>query len=180
MGIDLSKLTDKIQEMVGEGEVTAVSQEALTANLKEVQKIVDSVHDALSDGLQWDDLATLGKIVCQLVAIAESLEGKTGEEKAKFVEDAVWVVYKYYDPNIPYVPEFIERRIEPILVRNGARIGLEAVLTTIQFMKDKFTNEPVPADPEKVIANSADPYANTKVDESPPHDQNDNVKTDED
>jgi hypothetical protein len=133
MGIDLEKLLGKVQELAGAGSITKA--EDLEDNLQNVKDIVDTVHDALADGLQWNDLKELGGIIADFVELAEGLEGKSGEEKADFVVDAVWVTYKCYDPDIPWVPDFIENKVEEVVVKNAARVALEGIVKILNKIK---------------------------------------------
>jgi hypothetical protein len=133
MGIDLKKLLGKVKELAGAGSVT--ESEVLEENLQNVKDIVDTVHEALSDGLQWNDLSAFGGIMADFVELAQGLEGKSGEEKANFVVDAVWVTYKCYDPDIPWVPDFIENKVEEVVVKNAARFGLEGIVKILNKVK---------------------------------------------
>lgn len=134
------KLTDlkmTLEDLLAKNLLKPGEADELDENLETVMEIVEAAHDALSDGLQWSDLKVLGEIVADFVDLAEGLEGKTGDEKAAFVESAVWLTYKHYDPDIPWVPEFIENRMEEILVRNVARAALNGIVKVLNKFRDR-------------------------------------------
>ena len=58
-------------------------------------------------------------------------------ENREFVVDAIWVIYKHYDPNIPWIPEWIENKLEQVVVGKLAEAAVEAAYKMYQKMKDK-------------------------------------------
>lgn len=128
MGIDLSKLKTVI------GLVKAASDlkqpELVEEQIEGIVAVMDDLHDILGDGFQWSDFAgILGRVVPGLMELASSLSGKSGAEKQEFVVDACWTIYKYYDPNIPLLPEPWETKLERAVVTRVAAAAVEAVYT---------------------------------------------------
>lgn len=135
--MNLTKLKTVLEDLLAKNLLKPKEADDLDDNLELVVGIVETAHEALSDGLQWKDLKVLGEIVVDFVELAEGLEGKTGDEKAAFVESAVWLTYKVYDPDIPWVPEFIENQIEEVLVRNVARAALNGIVKVMNKFRDR-------------------------------------------
>ncbi len=103
-------LKDKIPDLLGDGSDVELQMPAITGILKQVTPL-------FADGFQWADVPKmLGIVVPELMEIAGNQEGKTGEEKKKFVVDAGTCIYFYFDPDWKYVPDWIERRAEKIVV----------------------------------------------------------------
>lgn len=133
------KLKDVLTNLTGRGFIESDVAEVVDDNLDRVTAIVEDVHEALEDGLQWNDLRTLAGVVHDLYELAEEMEGMSNPEKAKFVENAVFVVYKFYDPDIPGVPEFagLEDRLEAAVIPKAAHFALEAVIAVVNKLRDR-------------------------------------------
>ena len=63
----------------------------------ELSKMAATVVDVLEDGIQIEDFKALGPMVPQIMIIAAGIEGAPGEQKRRFVVDAVWIVYHALD-----------------------------------------------------------------------------------
>lgn len=71
----------------------------------------------LSDGFQLKDVGDfMGRIVPNAMLIAERYTSMSDEERRLFVQDIVWVIYKSVDPNLPWIPEPFETKIEKHLI----------------------------------------------------------------
>jgi hypothetical protein len=100
----------------------------VTTQLPAVASILEEIDEALEDGFQWKDAATvLGAAIPELMKLADTFPDKTGAEKKQFVVDTVWVIYSHYNPDIPWVPEFVENKLEEIAVPKMAEFAIEAV-----------------------------------------------------
>ena len=133
------KLKNVLAGLQGKGFIETDAAEMVDENLDAVVSIVEDVHDALADGLQWHALRTLASVVDDLYELAEEMEGMSNPEKAKFVENAVFVIYKFYDPDIPGVPEFmgLEDRLERAVIPKAAHFALEAVIAVRNKLRDR-------------------------------------------
>ena len=136
-------IKDKLKEVLaglqGKGFMETGAAELVDANLDQVVSIVEDVHEALEDGLQWDDLKTLAIVVGDLVEIADEMNDMKNEDKAKFVENAIYAIYKFYDPDIPYVPEFggIEDRLEHAVIPKAAHFAVETAVAIYKKFKNR-------------------------------------------
>lgn len=134
MGIDIGKLLGKLGDLrddLGMGD-------SVEEKMPEIAKVLEDLDDIFADGLQWDDAGkVLGQVVPDLMDVADGLEGTSGAEKRQFVVDAIWIIYKHYDPNIPWIPEWIENKLEQVVVGKLAEAAVEAAYKVYQKMKDK-------------------------------------------
>jgi hypothetical protein len=132
----LDKLKAKVQQYVpdllGDGSDVEVELPAIT----EILGRIDSLFD---DGFQWTDVPKLiGILVPELMELAGKQEGKSGDEKRQFVVDAGTCVYFYYNPDIKYVPEWLETRAEKLFVPKLIECAVEAAYTIHRKIFDKI------------------------------------------
>lgn len=124
----MSIVVKKLQETVLKYEKDLNNRVTMEQSLQRIEELIASMKGLLDDGFQWKDVANaIGMVVPGLMKIAEDLEDKTGEEKKAFVVDAVWVIYKTVDPNIPWIPEPFETQIEFTIVNEVTSGAVEAV-----------------------------------------------------
>ena len=124
MGVDLTKIV----EVIASVKEDLSNAELVEEKVPEIEAVVKDVQEIFEDGFQWADVgAILGQVVPGLMDIAKTVEGKTGAEKKEFVVDCVWTLYKVFDPDIPYVPEFIENKLEKLVVHKATEMAVEAV-----------------------------------------------------
>jgi hypothetical protein len=125
--VDMAKLT-KLLGVVDKISSSLQQPDLVKVKVPQIVDLLEDLQDILGDGLQWRDVAPiLGKVVPSLMELANSLEGKTGEEKKQFVVDSVWTIYKFYDPDIPWLPEPIESMLEQAVITRLAEAAVEAV-----------------------------------------------------
>jgi hypothetical protein len=133
MGL-LDKLKGKLDDLKEDLGMGASVEE----KMPEIAGLLEDLDEIFADGLQWEDVGkVLGQVVPELMEIADSLEGKTGEEKREFVADAMWVIYKHYDPNIPWIPEWVENKLEKVVVAKLAEAAVEAAFKLYKKLKEK-------------------------------------------
>ena len=136
-------IKDKLKEVLlglqAKGYMQTDAAVLVDENLDKVVAIVEDVHEALEDGLQWEDLSTLATVVGDLVELADEMEDMTNEDKAKFVENAIYAIYKFYDPDIPFVPEFggIEDRLEHAVIPKAAHFAVETAVAIYKKFKNR-------------------------------------------
>ena len=125
MGINLDKLKAAI---VKAGKLKAlVDPIAVESHMPELEEALDSVHKVFGDGFQWADIpAFIGEVVPEFMDVAKMFKEETGEQRKQFVIDAVVATYFYYDPNIPWIPEPFESKIEAWAVPKLAEAAIEA------------------------------------------------------
>jgi hypothetical protein len=141
MGVDwkgkLEDLKDRIDtvktRMLGYDEIQ--QPEELEGGLAMVQQTVTDLWDALSDGFDLSDLGALGQAMARCVEIAQGLEGKTGEQKHAFVQDAALVVYRIWDPNLPVIWGNMERAAERALVHKAVDLVISVTLPLIKRLQ---------------------------------------------
>ncbi len=133
------KLKKVLSSLQGKGFLASDAAEMVDENLDQVVAIVEDVHEALEDGLQWEDLKTLASVVADLVELADEIDDMTNENKAMFVENAIYAIYKFYDPDIPYVPEFmgIEDRLEHAVIPKAAHLAVETAVAVFKKFKNR-------------------------------------------
>ena len=126
MGVKVS--VEKLLEVIESIKDDLSDVDAVKQSLPEVLVVVEDVKELFADGFQWSDVGGfLGKVVPGLMDISKSLKGKTGDEKREYVVDACWTIYKVFDPNIPWLPEPFETKLERVVVRRVAEAAVEAV-----------------------------------------------------
>ena len=105
--------------------------EKLEEKLPEISKIANEVVDILADGWQWDDAASLGKLVKPVMEMAATITDYSGEQKKQFVVDALWLVYRTVDGG----PDGTENRIDIPILFGSLERGLEkkAVSFAVEF-----------------------------------------------
>jgi len=117
MGFDISKIRGKIENVVSVLELSKSQSKTLSDNERNIRDICNQLQETLGDGLQWSDVQDiLGEIVPGLVEMIDDYTELEGSDKKAFVVAAVTVIYKNFDPNIPWVPEPFETKLENWLV----------------------------------------------------------------
>lgn len=148
------ELYEKIKEVVIDGVgdlldgLEGIDNEEIVTR---VINIFETVDTALADGFQWSDVPPVfSAAVKDFMVIAEAAKGVSGETKKDFVVRAAGVLYKYIDKgldgdknrvNIPYVPEYIETKIEDVLYPFVVGLIVEAVMAV---WKNRGTEEATP------------------------------------
>jgi len=74
-----------------------------------------AVVECFRDGFSFSDVLTAAGTA---IEIAETFTGLSGEEKKAFVLEVIKKAYKEIDPDIPWIPGFIETPIENFLLDN--------------------------------------------------------------
>lgn len=125
MGINLDKLKAAI---VKAGKIKAlIDPIKVEAHMPDLEEALDAVHNVFGDGFQWADVpAFIGEVVPEFMDVARKFKEETGAEKKQFVVDAVVATYFYYDPNLPWIPEPFESKIEAWAVPKLATAAIEA------------------------------------------------------
>lgn len=125
MGINLDKLKAAI---VKAGKLKAlVDPIRVESHMQDLESALEKIHVIFGDGFQWSDIgAFIGEVVPDLMEVAKDFKEETGEEKKQFVVDAVTSIYFYYDPNLPWIPEWIETKLEKWVVPQLASAAIEA------------------------------------------------------
>lgn len=133
------KLKEVLASLQGKGYMQSDAVELVDENIDKVVAIVEDVHEALADGLQWEDLSTLATVVADLVELADELDDMTNENKAKFVENCIYAIYKFYDPDIPGIPEFmgIEDKLEHAVIPKAAHFAVETAVAIFKKFKNR-------------------------------------------
>jgi hypothetical protein len=125
-GFDLDKLR-KVVEVVKAANSLRQAV-AVEEKVEGIGAIIEELEEIFGDGFQWSDFAPiLGTVVPSVMDLAKTMEGKSGEERKQFAVDCIWTIYKYYDPNIPLLPEPFETKLEKVVVERVAEAAIEAV-----------------------------------------------------
>ncbi len=126
-----------IPDLLGDGSDVSLELPAIQAILEDTDKI-------FADGFQWADIpALIGLMVPRLMVLASDsdLVGATGEERKAFVVDAGTVIYFHYNPDWPWVPDFIENPIEKRVVPAMISGAVEAAFKLHKMIKDKVSGD---------------------------------------
>lgn len=159
----LDKLKAKTKAIVGDLLTDGADVER---KLPQLVQLTEDLDDIFGDGLQWGDIsAVFTRVVPKVMQIAESLGGRTGKEKKAFVIDAVYVLYKHYDPDIPRIPNFIENRLEAWFVPMATEMIIDALCPFLFPKKVPFDGdvEPLPGETEDNIDPGVETANETKV-----------------
>ena len=113
------------------------------------QMAADVVY-ALKDGFQISDVMFFGKIVPEIMKIAEDIGDSQGEDKKQFVVDTVWVIYHSIDtgpdgknnrvkvPGLSWLSSFgisvAEEKFERFVLKVATEMAVEAAY--VYFAKD--------------------------------------------
>lgn len=125
--MDIEQLTAAIEKVIESEKNQIKHLELVRGKMAEITSVAGEFRNIVGDGLQWKDIADFGKLVPQLVRLADDFGDLQGREKREFVVDVVWVVYKSIDPDIPWVPEIVENKLERFAVEQGVTFAVEAL-----------------------------------------------------
>lgn len=87
----------------------------MTVNAEQTVKAVKKVVECFSDGFEFHDVLVAAGTA---IEIAEQFTGLDGKEKKEFVLEVVKKAYREIDPDLPWIPAFIETPIENFLLNN--------------------------------------------------------------
>ena len=87
----------------------------MSVNAEQTVKAVAKVVECFEDGFQFGDLLTAAGTA---IEIAEQFTGLPGGEKKAFVLEVIKKAYKEVDPDIPWIPSFVETPIENFILNN--------------------------------------------------------------
>ncbi len=125
MGFDLAKLKAAISKA---GQLEALTDPSrVESHMQDLEDALKKMHEIFGDGFQWTDIGSfIGEVVPELMEVARAFKEETGEDKKQFVVDAVTAIYFYYDPDLPWIPEWIETKLEKWVVPQLASAAIEA------------------------------------------------------
>lgn len=115
----------------------------MSVNAEQTVEAVKKVVECFEDGFQFSDILTAVKTACE---IAEQFTGLPGDEKKAFVVDVIRKAYKEVDPDIPYLPNFIEGYVEDYILDNLVPAAIELI---IDVSKGKVKVNSRPTDPPR-------------------------------
>jgi hypothetical protein len=163
MGFDLVKLKAAISKA---GQLKALADPMrVESHMPDLVDALKGIDEVFGDGFQVSDVPKLiGEVVPDLMNVAKAFKEETGPEKKAFVVDAVTTIYFYYDPDLPWIPEWIETKLEKWVVPQLASAAVEAAY---KLGKKKGWWDEEESKPD------AEPEPETKPDaENPPADDN--------
>jgi hypothetical protein len=91
-------------------------------------EINDHIHEAINAGIEKfrvssEDGFTVTEVAglvlsvgADLVEAVQNVQGLSGSEKKETVKSVIRGIYDDIDPNLPWIPEFIENRLEDTLL----------------------------------------------------------------
>ena len=113
----------------------------MSVNAEQTVKAVAKVVECFKDGFHFSDIITAVRTAAE---IAEQFTGLPGDEKKAFVVDVIRKAYKEVDPDIPYLPNFIEGYVEDYILDNLVPSVIELI---VDVTKGKVKVNTSPTDP---------------------------------
>lgn len=113
--------------------------------LPQIIDIAKNVGVVFGDGLQWADVLSLAKLIKPFMLLVKDVKELSGEDKKEFVKESFWLAYKTYDEgpsgkknniNIPYLPDFIEKKVETFLIPLAVDFAVEALYGVLKEKGD--------------------------------------------
>jgi hypothetical protein len=124
--------------------------DTVTTFAKSIQEVITELWSAFSDGFDLSDLAVVGEALAVLTKIAVNTGAFSDREIDECVADFALVIYKIWDPEIPYLWESAENKLESVAIRGAASLAVGGFR---RLLKD----EEAPADETGVLPRSEDP-----------------------
>lgn len=145
----LSELPERLQVVIAELTKGGYLKhpDNVSVYAESIQEVLTDVWEAFSDGFDLSDLGALGGAVGELTAIAVDAESLSDEVIDEFLCDCALVIYKIWDPDIPYLWESAENKIEAMAIRAGATMAVAGIRRALQRVKDAPDDGPV-GDPD--------------------------------
>ena len=130
----LEELPERLQVVIAE--------QAAAGNLKQaahvlvyaetIQEVLADVWTAFSDGFDLADLGALGAAVGELTAIAVDAKDLSAQVADEFLGDCAQVIYKIWDPDIPYLWESAENKLEGLAIRAASTMAVAGIRKALQ------------------------------------------------
>lgn len=124
-----------ISEQTAAGALKHPARVAIYA--EDILKTVTSLWDAFSDGFDLSDLGAIGAALGDLTALAVDAESLNDDVIDDFVADCALVIYKIWDPDIPYLWESAENKLEEMGIRAAASMAVSGVRRVLQKKNDE-------------------------------------------
>ena len=149
---DVTGWLDWVKRVIGDLKTSGDLQDGdlMEKYANQFAEMAADVVEAVKDGLQISDLMILGTLVPDVMKIAAGIEGASGEEKRRFVVDAVWLVYHSVDtgpdgtqnrikvPGAHWLSKLgmtaTEEKIERFILKLGTEFAINAAYS---YMKEK-------------------------------------------
>jgi len=107
------------------------------ANLPQIEALLADVDPIFADGFQWSDVPKLlGTLAPELAKLAAKQADMTNDQRREFAADCLTVVYFHYDPDIKYVPNWIESKLERVVVPWLAETAVQAAYNGLKKALD--------------------------------------------
>lgn len=97
----------------------------MSATSEQLAAGVEKVVECFGDGFQFSDLLTAVRVAAE---IAETYSGMPGDEKKDFVLEVIRQAYRKVDPDIPWLPGFVETPLENLLLDTLVPAALEFLI----------------------------------------------------
>jgi hypothetical protein len=135
-----SLMESVVRMMKGQG-VVEEDAEKVNSNIAELTAIMEKVEIAVNDGLQLSDITVIGEVVPYIMKLAAGFKDYQGEDKKRFVQEVVWLVYRSIDTmpdgkrnniDVPWVGGIFERKVERAVVTFAAGMAVDAVYSRMK------------------------------------------------
>lgn len=122
----LEELPDRLLVVIKEQTVGGYLKhpDTVAVYAKSIKEVVTDLWDAFSDGFDLADLATLGEALAVLTKIAVDTESFSDKVTDECVGDFALTIYKIWDPDIPYLWESAENKLESAGVRMAVSMAV--------------------------------------------------------
>ena len=102
-----------------------------------IQEVVTELYEAFSDGFDLKDLGVLGEAVAELVDIVDDAGDLDDKGLEQLAGDFSLVIYKIWDPDIPYLWESAENTLEAAALHAAAAMAVKGILRLLRKHKIK-------------------------------------------
>ena len=115
---------------------------------KQFAQMASDVVAATQDGFNLSDVMLIAKLIPEIMTIAKSIEGASGEDKKNFTVDAVYLIYRSVDSGpdgkqnrikVPFISwlSFVgitstEEKVERALIKMATEFAIEGIYTVLK------------------------------------------------
>ena len=133
---EVKSIMESVVRMMRDQDIAEEDVAKVNLNMEELTEIMEKVKIAVNDGLQLSDISAIGEVVPLIMKLAAGFKDYQGEDKKRFVQEVVWLVYRAIDTlpdgkrnniDIPWVGGIFERKVERAVVTFAAGMAVDAV-----------------------------------------------------
>lgn len=140
----LSEMPERLQVVIKEQTEAGTLRhpDSLSVYAESIQEVVTELYEAFSDGFDLKDLGVLGEAVAELVDIVDDAGDLDDKGMEQLAGDFALVIYKIWDPDIPYLWESAENTLEAAALHAAAAMAVKGILRLLRKHKAKRNENP--------------------------------------